>query len=332
MPIRRILLAGLLGVVAAAGGVVAAAGDASAQPAYPTKPVDIIVAFAPGGGADVTARLIAAYASKKWGQSVNVVNMPGASGITGTLRALNARPDGYTLLLEPHATASMLFAVESDVPFKMDGKTPIALMTLDPVVYTVKEDSPWKTLKDVAAAAKADPRSFRYGIAGVAAVASFSVSQFLFEAGVPLPETSRVVFTGGAPAVTALAGGHVDFAGQQWSESAGMIVGKKIRGLAVVHPTRLPGLPDIPTAKEAGFPELNVVGWQGLSGPPKLPAQIVAKWTGLLEEASRDPAFLEQAFKLNKVMAYKGPEAFWQFQQEELKKYVPLATKMGIRK
>ena len=308
------------------------ASPASAQPAYPTRPVEIIVAFAPGGGADVAARLVAGYASRKWGQPVNVVNMPGASGITGTLRALNARSDGYTLLLEPHATASMLFAVESDVPFKMDGKTPIGLITLDPVVYTVKDDSPWKSLADVAAAAKREPKSFRYGVAGVAAVAAFSVSQFLYTAGVPVADTNRVVFTGGAPAITALAGGHVDFAGQQWSESAPLIQGHKVRGLAVVHPTRLPGLPDIPTVKEAGFPDLDVVGWQGLAGPPKLPEAIVAKWVALIEEASKDPTFLEQAARVNKVIAYKGPEAYWQFQQDELKKYVPLATKMGIRR
>ena len=303
-----------------------------AQTAYPTRPVEIIVGYAPGGGADVAARLIAAYASRKWGQAVNVVNMPGASGITGALRALNARPDGYTLLLEPHATASMLFAVESNVPFTMDGKTPIALITLDPVIYTVKDDSPWKTLADVAAAAKANPKAFRYGIAGVSGVAAFSVSQFLFSAGVPLADTSKVVFTGGAPALTALAGGHVDFAGQQWSESAGLVLGGKIRGLAVVNPVRLPGLPDIPTAKEAGFPDLDVVGWQGLAGPPKLPAAVVARWTALIEEASKDPAFLAQAQKVSKVIAYKNPDAYWQFQQDELKKYLPLATKMGIRK
>lgn len=304
----------------------------AAQPAYPTKPIEIIVGYAPGGGADVAARLIAAYAAKKWGQSVNVVNMPGASGITGALRALQARPDGYTLLLEPHATASMLFAVESDVPFKMDDKTPIALVTLDPVIYTVKADSPWKSLADVAAGAKANPKAFRYGIAGVSGVAAFSVSQFLFAAGVPLADTNKVVFTGGAPALTALAGGHVDFAGQQWSESSGLISGAKIRALAVVNPVRLAGLPDVPTAKEAGFPDLDVVGWQGLAGPPKLPPAIVAKWVALVEEASKDPAFIEQAQKVSKVIAFKGPEAFWQFQQDELKKYLPLATRMGIRK
>jgi putative tricarboxylic transport membrane protein len=305
---------------------------ASAQPSYPTRPIEIIVGYAPGGGADVAARLIAAHASRKWGQAVNVVNMPGASGITGALRALSARPDGYTLLLEPHATASMLFAVESDVPFKMDGKTPIALITLDPVIYTVKADSPWKTLADVAAGARANPKAFRYGIAGVSGVAAFSVSQFLFSAGVPLADTSKVVFTGGAPALTALAGGHVDFAGQQWSESAGLISGAKIRALAVVNSTRLPGLPDVPTAKEAGFPDLDVVGWQGLAGPPKLPAAIVARWVALVEEASKDPAFIEQAQRVSKVIAFKGPDAFWQFQQDELKKYLPLATRMGIRK
>jgi len=329
MRVRTRSLSSLLAVALA---LALAAPPAWAQPAYPTRPVEIVVAFAPGGGADVAARLIAGYASKKWGQPVNVVNMPGASGITGTLRALGARPDGYTLLLEPHATASMLFAVERDVPFKMDGKTPIALITLDPVIYTVKADSPWKSLRDVAEAARSNPKGFRYGIAGVAAVAAFSVAQFLHAAGVPIADTNRVVFPGGAPAMTALAGGHVDFAGQQWSESAPLIQAGKVRGLAVVHPARLPNLPDVPTAAEAGFPELDVVGWQGLTGPPGLPAPIVQKWSALVEEASRDRAFLEQAAKVNKVIAYKGPEAFWRFQEEELRKYVPLATRMGIRK
>jgi putative tricarboxylic transport membrane protein len=319
----RIILVTILGLAPLTAG---------AQPAYPTKPVELLVGFPPGGGADVAGRLIAAYASRKWGQPVNVVNMPGASGITATLQALNARPDGYTLFADVHAVASMLFAVQSDLPFKMEAKTPIARITLDPVVYTVKDDSPWKSLTDVAAAAKANPKAFRYALGGIAGVASFSVSQFLYAAGVPVPDTNRVVFPGGAPALTALAGGHVDFAGQQWSESAGLVLGRKIRGLAVVHPTRLPGLPDIPTAKEAGFPDLDVVGWQGLSGPPGLPAPIVAKWAALVEEASRDTAFLEQAVKVNKVVAYQGPEAFWRFQEEELKKYLPLATRMGIRK
>ena len=184
----------------------------------------------------------------------------------------------------------------------------------------------------MAEAAKANPKAFRYPLGGVGAVASFAVPQFLAAAGVPVTETNRVVFTGGAPALAALAGGHVDFAGQQWSESAGLILGKKLRALAVVYPTRLPGFPDVPTAKEAGFPTLDVTGWHGISGPPKLPKAVVARWASLLEMAGKDPAFLERAEKINKVVAIKGPEAFWQFQLEELKRYQPMAIQLGIRK
>jgi tripartite-type tricarboxylate transporter receptor subunit TctC len=315
----------------AAALVVTFAMPAAAQE-YPTRPVEIVVGFAPGGGADVAARLMATYATRKWGKPVNVVNKPGASGITATREVLSARPDGHTLYLDVHAVSSMLFAVQTDVPFKLEEKTPIALVTLDPVIYTVKADSPWKSLKEVAEAAKSNPKSFRYALGGVAAVAAFSVSQFLYGAGVPVPETNKVVFAGGAPALAALAGGHVDFAGQQWSEVTPLLGGGKIRALAVVHPARLPSLPDVPTAKEAGYPDLNVVGWQGLSGPPKLPAHVVQKWTSLLEGAAKDKEFLEQAEKVSKVIVYRGPSDFMQFQQDELKKYLPMATQMGIRK
>jgi hypothetical protein len=127
------------------------------------------------------------------------------------------------------------------------------------------------------------------------AIAAGSHVVFEHWLGMPLPPGPF------APALTALAGGHVDFAGQQWSESAGLIAGAKIRALAVVNLVRLPGLPDVPIVKEAGFPHLGVVVHRA-------------------------------AQKVGKVLAIKGPDAFWQFQQEELKKYLPLATKVGIRK
>jgi tripartite-type tricarboxylate transporter receptor subunit TctC len=321
-----------IAAIAVVAGVLAGTAPAARAQEYPSRPVELVVGFAPGGGADNAARLIATYASQKWGHPVNVVNMPGASGITSTRQVLNAKPDGYTLFMDVHATSSMLFAVQSDLPFKFEEKTPIGLVTLDPVIYSVKPDSPWKTLRDVGEAAKANPKAFRYPLGGIAAVASFAVPQFLHAAGVPVGETNRVVFAGGAPALAALAGGHVDFAGQQWSESAGLILGKKIRALAVVHPARLPGFPDVPTAKEAGFPDLNVTGWHGISGPPKLPAAVVARWAALLEMAGKDPAFQERAEKIYKIIAIKGPEAFWQFQQEEYKRFLPVAIQLGIRK
>jgi tripartite-type tricarboxylate transporter receptor subunit TctC len=305
---------------------------AQSAPAYPTKPIEMIIGFGPGGAADVTARLVAGYVSKKWGQPINVINMPGASGIIGTRHTLTAKPDGYTLMMDNHAVSAMLAASQIDLPFKWENRTVIARVTVDPVFYLVKQDSPWKDLKEVAENIRKNPKVFRWGVAGVTAVGAFAMPQFLEVNNLPFDSLNRVVFKSGAEVVTALAGGHIDLAAQQYSEVTGLILAKKVRGLAVVNPERLPGLPDVPPAKEVGYPNLNVYGWQGVSGPPKLPPEVVDKWAKSLEEACKDPAFLEQAAKIYKVLAYLGPKEFWEFMQDEYKRYVPLAIKMGIRK
>ena len=305
---------------------------AQSAPAYPTKPIEMIIGFGPGGAADVTARLVAGYVSKKWGQPINVINMPGASGIIGTRHTLTAKPDGYTLMMDNHAVSAMLAASQIDLPFKWENRTVIARVTVDPVFYLVKQDSPWKDLKEVAENIRKNPKVFRWGVAGVTAVGAFAMPQFLEVNNLPFDSLNRVVFKSGAEVVTALAGGHIDLAAQQYSEVTGLILAKKVRGLAVVNPERLPGLPDIPPAKEVGYPNLNVYGWQGVSGPPQLPPEVVDKWAKSLDEACKDPAFLEQAAKIYKVLAYLGPKEFWEFMQDEYKRYVPLAIKMGIRK
>ncbi len=307
-------------------------GLAESAPAYPNRPVEMIVGFGPGGAADVAARLVAGYISKKWGQPINVINMPGASGIIGTRHTLAAKPDGYTLMMDNHAVSAMLAASQMDLPFKWENRTVISRVTIDPVFYTVKQDSPWKDLKEVAEYIRKNPKVVRWGVAGVTAVGAFAMPQFLEVNNLPFDSLNQVVFKSGAEVVTALAGGHIDFAAQQYSESSGLILAKKIRGLGVVNTERLPAFPDLPTAKEVGYPGLNVYGWQGVSGPGKLPKEIVDKWDKALEEACKDPAFLEQAGKIYKVVAYLGPKEFWEFMQEEYKRYLPLAIKMGIRK
>ncbi len=303
-----------------------------AQSAYPTKPVEIVIGFGPGGAADVAARLVAGYVSKKWGQPINVINMPGASGIIGTRHVLSAKPDGYTLMMDNHAVSAMLAASQMDLPFKWENRTTIGRVTVDPVFYTVKQDSPWNNLKEVAEHIRKNPKVVRWGIAGVTAVGAFAMPQFLEVNNLPFDSLNKVVFKSGAEVITALAGGHIDFAAQQYSESSALILGKKIRGLAVVNPERLPGTPDVPTAKEVGYPGLNVYGWQGVSGPANLPKEVVEKWDKTLQEACKDPAFLDQAAKIYKVIAYLGPKEFWEFMQDEYKRYLPLATKMGMRK
>ncbi|RJQ57668.1 MAG: tripartite tricarboxylate transporter substrate binding protein [Desulfobacteraceae bacterium] len=305
---------------------------AQADCAYPDRQVEMIVAFGPGGAADVAARLVSSYMSKKWDQPINVINMPGASGIIGTRHVLNSKPDGYTLMMDNHAVSAMLAATQMELPFKWDNRTVISRVTVDPVIFSVKSDSPWKSLKEVADHIGKNPKVLRWGVAGVTAVGAFAMPEFLDVSNLPTDSLNRVVFKSGGEVVTNLAGGHIDLAAQQYSESAGLLTAGKVRGLCVVHTERLPGLNDIPTAKEVGYPGLTVYGWQGLSGPAGLPKEVVDKWSKAIQEASKDPAFLEQAAKIYKIVAYMNPEQFREFMQAEYKRYLPMAERLGMRK
>jgi tripartite-type tricarboxylate transporter receptor subunit TctC len=301
--------------------------DAAA--AYPDRPIEIINAFSPGGASDLAARLMAGYVSKKWGQPVNVINVTGGAGIIGTRQALAAKPDGYTLFCDSH-TAPMMGATQTDLPFQWDHRTFVARVTLDPVIFSVKQDAAWKDLREFAEQVRKQPKTLRYGMVGLG-VSTFAVPEFLEVAGLTLETINRVSFKGGGEVVTALAGGHIDLAAQQYSESSGLLIGKRIRGLAVVSEKRLPGLPDLPTAKEAGFPTLSIGGWQGISGPAGLPKEIVEKWSTTLGGASTDPAFHEQAAKVYKAIGFLGAKEFAEFVQADYKRYLGLATKLGLR-
>jgi tripartite-type tricarboxylate transporter receptor subunit TctC len=299
---------------------------------YPNRAIDIIVAFAPGGSSDSTARLIAPYLAKKWGQPVNVVNQPGGSGIPGTHHVMRAKADGYTILLDAHSNNSMLGAARSDLPFKWDARTPIGRLYLEPVVYAVKSDAPWATLKDLLAAVKADPKSFKWGAGGVGSIGMFSTMELFAQSGIDVGATNRVIFAGGGPTVTAVAGGHVALAGHQLSEVLPLSSGGLLKGLAVVTPERVPQMPQVPTAKEAGFPALQVSGWTAISGPPDLPKDIVDKWDAAFREMMADADMSKKAEQLGKIPAHLGPVAFHKYMHDQFELYRKLAEAAGVRK
>ena len=209
-------------------------GQGMAAPAYPTKAIDLILPFNPGGGADVAARLFATYLSKKWNVPINVINKTGGAGIIGTRDVLVAPPDGYTMLGEGHATSTLLDAFQANLPFKWDNRTFICRVTLDPLIYLVRPDAPWKNLKEVADFALKNPKSLRWGNGGLGGVSAAAGIQFFMLNKIPVDSINRVVFQGETPVIAALAGSHIDFAGQQTSASIGMVAGKKIKPLAVV--------------------------------------------------------------------------------------------------
>jgi tripartite-type tricarboxylate transporter receptor subunit TctC len=306
--------------------------QAMAAPEYPTKPISLIVPTVPGGGLDVATRLIAPYAAKVLGKPVNIVYKPGGSNTIGTLEALTAPPDGYTLLVDGHSQSSLMAAAIPNLPFDWQKRTWIGRFCLDPVFYAVNSDSEWKTLADVAAAAKKDPQGFIWGTGGAGGISTISLATFFLAANVPIRETRRVVFTGGAPALTALAGAHIKFAAQQASEVQSLVSAGKIRLIATTLERRSEDFPEVPTTKEAGYPQVNVSGWQGISGPPGLPGHIVNAWVKVLKDSASDPELLDLAKKVGKVISVLGPEATKSLAMKQYEEYCFILTQVGLRK
>lgn len=315
----------LLLILCLAAGLGVPAQDSLAA-AYPSKPIDIIVPYAPGGGTDIAARLMAGYLSKKWNVPVQVINKTGGGGILGTLEAISARPDGYTMLCTAHNITIMgAFAKSLKLPFKWDNQTFISRITVDPAYYVVRPDAPWKSLRELTEYVRNNPKVVKLGASGRTGIGYLAGVQLLLENNIPVDAMNFVSFTGNAPTIAALAGSHIDVAGPQLSEMFAMYEAKKLRALAVVWDKRLAMTPDVPTVAEAGYPTLDSLGWHGISGPSGLPEDVVSTWAKALEEASRDPQFSKMAAGALKIPGYLGPKEFRQFVSTEYKRRAKLA-------
>lgn len=304
-------------------------GEAIGQSPYPAKPVDLIVASAPGGGIDLTARLLSNYFGKTLKIHLNVINKPGGGSIVGIREALTARPDGYTMLVDGHF-AQMVAGFQT---FPIDWRTRswCARITKDPVIYQVRTNASWKTLKALAEFIGKNPKALSWGQSGWSGVGTSAGIQFFLANNLPLAAVKQVMFPNEPAVLTALAGGHIDFCAQMYGPSWSLLEGKKSLPIAVVSLKRLPLLPDVPTVAEAGYPGLDTFGWHGISGPPGLPQPIVDFWARELEKASKDPVFQEMAEKLKKEVAYLNTKEFIEFAEQEYKKYYEQAKLVGVK-
>lgn len=299
---------------------------------YPTKTIELIVPFPPGGSTDLTARVVANHLSKKWGKTISVTNKSGGGGTIGVMAALRSKNDGYTMMMHVTSAGTLNPAIESKLPYKWDELTLIVRTNISPLVFIVKADSPWNDLKQVMEDVKKAPENYKYGTSGMGGPSTFSIGQLVDSAGVDPTKVTRVVLQGGAPAIVAVAGGHVDFASQNLSEVISMIEAKRIKGLAITSSTRVKQLPNIPTSKEAGYPDYNFIGWNGIAGPSKLPEHVIKQWDQGIRELMNDPVFVKDMEALGAPAAYLGPRDFKNALEAEYKKALIFATKMGLRK
>lgn len=283
-----------------------------AQSPYPSKPLNMIVPFPPGGVADITARPMASAMQKILGQPVLVLNRPGAGGAVGMAAAATAAPDGYTVLT---ALSSISIVPSAErmygrkPPYELSDFAPIALLTADPTVLVVPASSPWRTLDDFVQYAKRNPGKIAYGSSGNYGTLHVAMEMLAHAAGVRL---QHIPFTGAGPALSSLLGGHVAAMASGPSVVIGNIKAGKLRPLGVWGSRRIESLPEVPTMKEQGF-DVEFYIWSGLFAPAATPEPILTKLRDTAMQVANDPEFRAGMARAETPVAYLDAPQFKQF-------------------
>jgi tripartite-type tricarboxylate transporter receptor subunit TctC len=254
---------------------------------YPTKPVRVLVGWAPGGVSDVAARIVAQKLTEKWHQQVFVENRSGASGMIADAAAARAEPDGYTLLLasSPEVTTTPFIHKTAD-KFFLDSLIPVALVSINPLVVLVPPESPYKSINDLITAAKANPGAISYASPGIGTAPHLAALMFEDAAKVKF---QHVPYRGGGPAAVAVASGDVPLGFNAMAGAAPLIKAGRIKVLGVATAKRIPSAPEWPTVSEQGMPNFEYTVWTGLFVQKGVPVDIVKKLVIDLQEILSEP-------------------------------------------
>jgi tripartite-type tricarboxylate transporter receptor subunit TctC len=309
--------------------VAALIGSAIAQPAvaqtYPSQNITFIVAFAAGGIADVVGRLVGHKVGERLKQNVVVENRGGAGGNLAARAVSTAAPDGYTIL----ATTSALAVNDSasrNKGYATEDLRPVAFVAFSPDVIAVHPSNPAKDLKEFLANAK--EKSFTYGAAGVGTGPHIGAEYFFRE--VAKVKAVTVPFTGGAPAVAAAVGNHVDAVVLTLPTVTPQITEGRLRGLGLASPTRNAAVPDVPTYGEMGFPNVYSGSWVGFFAPAKTPDAIVTKLNIEINDIMKDPEVLQTLKKIGFDPITKPPAETAEYFKNEVTTWGKMVKAVGI--
>jgi tripartite-type tricarboxylate transporter receptor subunit TctC len=283
---------------------------------------------APGGGTDAIARILAQEMAKDLGVSVIVENKGGAGTILGTQAVTSSEPDGYTLLMGTFASA-----VNSSLVAKLpyDARrdlAPVALIARAFNIVVVNPKSPYKSLADLIAAAKADPGKLSFGTYGTGTSAHLGGELFKSLAGVGM---TAVPYKGSAPAITDLLGGQIQVMFTTVSSAAALIEAGQLRALAMTSAERSPAFPQLPTVAEAGVPGYVLENWYGLFAPGKTPPDIVTRLNAAVGKALKSDAFTRIAANEGLVMVPAPPEEFARYFRGEEQRWRKVIHDAGIK-
>jgi tripartite-type tricarboxylate transporter receptor subunit TctC len=305
-------MARLLAVLAALSFV----AGAHAQD-YPKRPITMIVPFAAGGTSDVIARAVADQMGSALGQTVVIENVAGAGGSTALARAARAEPDGYTIAIGNAGTNAAVYTIYPMLPFKADAFAPVALVAKTFGIVALRKDFPAKDLREFLAYAKGNPGKINLGHAGVGSSNFLICKSFVQAAGI---DVTLVGYRGAAPALTDAIGGQIDGVCDAAASVSQAIDDKLVVGSTV----RLATLPDLPTSGEAGLPEFEAQGWNGLFAPKGTPPEIIAKLNAAARTAVESDAVKKRFADLSTVAPdanEHGVEVLQQLVTRDVEKY-----------
>jgi tripartite-type tricarboxylate transporter receptor subunit TctC len=299
---------------------------------YPSKPITLVIPFAAGGDSDLSGRNVAQHATKYLNnQPIVPVNRVGASGVIGTMAVRTAPADGYTLLVARIATHAIVPALDSKAPYKWNDFTMLSLIELNPYICFVKSDSPHRSAAALIAEVKANPSKLNFSTAGIGTSQNMAAQYWMTLAGLTKDHAVGIHYKGGGEVTTAVLGGQVQFACNNAPTVIPHVKSGAVRALFVT-PTRLAELPDVPTAREAGFPDMEkIVGWTALMGPPGMPREVVDRWVEVFGKLAKDPDWQAGNAKIGGIAAIRSPAETEKFVREQYELYDKLVTGLGIR-
>lgn len=297
--------------------------------AWPDKPVRFVVPYTPGGGTDTVTRHIAEKITQETKWAFIVDNKPGAGGNIGLDMVAKARPDGYTIGMGQTANLAINPAALPKMPFDpAKDLVPVALVAELPMVMVVRADSPWKSLGDMIAAAKARPGEVKQALAATGTVGHLAGEMLARKAGL---KVLNVPYKGAAPAITDMLGGQTDYMFATPQAVLGMVQGGKLRALAVTSAKRISVLPNVPTVAEQGYKSFEAVDWKVIVAPAGTPADIVRRLNAAAAKALAQPAMIARLADEGSVPMSGSPEEVAKYIRAEQAEWGKLIREAGIR-
>ena len=319
MPLRLAFVA-----LAVALGATMALGQA-----YPARPVEFIIPFAPGGPTDTAIRLIQPALASNLGVPVVLVNKAGGGGALGMDAVAKARPDGYVLAATVRSTLTILPASQPDVPYKISDFTPIGAYAVDSQTVMVKTGAPWKSLEELVDHAKKNPGTLTYGSAGQGTNSFFTMELLKLAYGIDI---GHVPFAGSGPVKNAVLGGHVQVGAAALSPMLSVIRSGDVTPLVTSATRRIPAIASVPTMTEKGQPEASLSTWAELWAPAKTPKPVVDRLAQALEKTMKDPAVVAAIEKAGLQVEHRDPATTQKLVERENEIVRTVARKLGLGK